>query len=198
MTKKILIIVGDYVEFAEVTAAYKALKSIGYEVDKVCPGKKPGDTFVTAIHEFKEGFQTYSEKKGNTFPITADIETINVTDYEGLWLPGGRSPEYLRTKPRVIDIVRQFMDRNKPIVALCHGVQLLMAVGPELIKGRRLACIDMLEADVRNSGFDLQKVKNKTDVFVDGNIVSGGPPACIPEALSRFYDLLGVKISLPQ
>ena len=98
MTKKILIIVGDFVEFAEVTAAYKALKSIGYEVDKVCPGKKQGDTFITALHEFKEGYQTYTEKKGNTFPITADINNLNLNEYAGLWLPGGRAPEYLRTK----------------------------------------------------------------------------------------------------
>ena len=65
-------------------------------------------------------------------------------------------------------------------------------MGPEVIKGRRIATIDMLEADVRNSGFELQKLKNKHECFVDGNIVSGGPPACIPEALTRFYGLLGV------
>ena len=99
-------IVGDFAEFAEVTAAYKALKSIGFDVDKVCPGKLKGDTFVTAVHEFNEKYQTYTEKKGNTFPITADIKSINLNDYAGLWLPGGRAPEYLRTKQIVLDIVK--------------------------------------------------------------------------------------------
>ena len=98
MPRRILIIVGDFVEFAEVTAAYKALKSIGFEVDKVCPDKKPGDIFITALHEFVEEYQTYTEKPGNSFDVTADIETVNPDDYLGLWLPGGRSPEYLRTK----------------------------------------------------------------------------------------------------
>ena len=97
MTKKILIIVADFVEFAEVTAAYKALKSIGFEVDKVSPGKKQGDTFTTAIHEREEKYQTYTEKLGNTFPITANFDSVSADDYVGLWLPGGRAPEYLRT-----------------------------------------------------------------------------------------------------
>lgn len=122
MTKKILIIVGDFVEFAEVTAAYKALKSIGFEVDKVCPGKNKGDKFVTAIHEFDPQYQTYTEKIGNSFEVTTNFENLNPEDYCGLWLPGGRAPEYLRTNKKVLDIVKHFIDSQKPIVALCHGV----------------------------------------------------------------------------
>ena len=101
MPKKILLLVGDFVELTEVAVAYKCLRSLGFEVDKVCPGRKKGDTFLTALHEIEPRtehgcYQTYTEKIGSTFPLTADFDSLNFDDYSALWLPGGRSPEYLR------------------------------------------------------------------------------------------------------
>ena len=89
------------------------------------------------------------------------------------------------------------MDQNKPIVALCHGIQLLTALGKDTLKGKKFATINHLESEVRNAGIEIAHLKEKHDVFVDGNIITGGPPACIPNALAKYYDLLGVKISLP-
>ena len=63
--KKILMLVGDFVEDYEVMVPFQALLMVGHTVHAVCPGKKSGDFVATCIHDF-EGDQTYTEKRGQT------------------------------------------------------------------------------------------------------------------------------------
>src|SRR5258705_7578497 len=143
--KKILMLVGDYVEDYEVMVPFQALQMVGHEVHAVCPGKKAGDTVATAIHDF-EGDQTYSEKRGHNFRLNASFESIDEKSYDGLVIPGGRAPEYLRLTPRVLSIVQHFAAANKPIAAICHGAQLLTAAG--VVKGRRVSAYPACKAEV--------------------------------------------------
>src|ERR1051325_3524331 len=113
MPKKILLLVGDYVEDYEVMVPFQMLLMVGHEVHAVCPGKKEGDTVATAIHDF-EGEQTYSEKRGHNFRLNADFNQIDELTYDALVIPGGRAPEYLRMTPRVIEIVQHFAATQKP------------------------------------------------------------------------------------
>ena len=89
--KKILMIVGDYVEDYEVMVPFQMLLMVGHDVHAVCPDKSAGDTVATAIHDF-EGDQTYSEKRGHNFSLNATFDEINPADYDGLVIPGGRAP----------------------------------------------------------------------------------------------------------
>ena len=95
MAKKILFIVGDYVEDYEVMVPFQALAAVGHNVVAVCPNKKAGEFIRTAIHDF-EGDQTYSEKPGHNFTLNGTFDTIDVTTFDALVVPGGRAPEYLR------------------------------------------------------------------------------------------------------
>ena len=124
--KRILMIVGDFGEDYEIMVPFQALKMVGHHVDAVCPDKKAGDTIKTAIHDF-EGDQTYTEKPGHNFALNADFDAIRAEDYDALVLPGGRAPEYLRLNPRVLEIIRHFFDANKPVAAICHAIQMLVA-----------------------------------------------------------------------
>src|SRR4051794_542049 len=133
MPKRILMIVGDFVEDYEVMVPFQALQVVGYNVDAVCPDKKAGEKVRTAIHDF-EGDQTYTEKRGHDFGLNATFAEINPADYDALAIPGGRAPEYLRLNKKVLDIIRYFAEENKPIAALCHGPQLLTAAG--VVNGR--------------------------------------------------------------
>src|SRR3974390_529624 len=126
--KRILLLTGDFVEDYEVMVPFQALPILGYAVDVVCPDKQAGDQIKTAIHDF-EGDQTYSEKPGHNFTLNASFADIRAADYDGLVIPGGRAPEYLRLNESVINVVRHFAEANKPIAAICHGVQLLTAAG---------------------------------------------------------------------
>ena len=105
--KKILMLVGDYVEDYEVMVPFQALLMVGHQVHAVCPGKTAGQTVRTAIHDF-EGDQTYSEKPGHNFSLNADFASVKEGEYDALVIPGGRAPEYLRLNTRVLDIVRHF------------------------------------------------------------------------------------------
>src|SRR6202034_3524839 len=111
--KKILVLVGDYVEDYEVMVPFQALLMVGHTVHAVCPKKKAGDVVRTAIHDF-EGDQTYTEKRGHNFSLNATFSEIKAEDYDALVIPGGRAPEYLRLNEKVLDIVRHFDKAGKP------------------------------------------------------------------------------------
>jgi protease I len=89
--KKLLMLVGDYVEDYEVMVPFQALLMVGHTVHAVCPGKEAGQKVRTAIHDF-EGDQTYSEKPGHNFQVNATFAEIHPEEYDALVSPGGRAP----------------------------------------------------------------------------------------------------------
>src|SRR5438309_2324550 len=110
--KKILMLVGDFVEDYEVMVPFQAITMIGHVVHAVCPGKRAGEKVRTSIHDF-EGDQTYTEKPGHNFTLNATFATVNAEEYHALMIPGGRAPEYIRLNEQVLKIVRHFADRKK-------------------------------------------------------------------------------------
>ena len=94
---------------------------VGHQVDVVCPGKKSGDKIKMAIHDFEE-YQTYIERPGHNFSLNATFEEVKGESYDGLYLPGGRAPEYLRMNEEVLKLVKHFLDAKKPLGCICHGI----------------------------------------------------------------------------
>lgn len=176
-TCKILVLVGDFVEDYEIMVPYQVMTMLGHTVHVVCPGKKAGETVITAIHDF-DGFQTYSEKPGHLFRLTADFESIDVASYDGLAVPGGRSPEYLRTNSKVIEIVQAIHKAGKPIAAICHGPQLLAAAG--VMEGKKATAYPACSLDVTATGGKWVPAGDGFDhVEVDGNLITAPAwPAC--------------------
>ncbi|RKY02692.1 protease [Candidatus Poribacteria bacterium] len=192
--KRVLMLVGDFVEDYEAMVPFQMLKMVGLEVDAVCPDKKAGDKVKTAVHDF-EGDQTYSEKPGHNFAITADFDRINPEDYDGLVIPGGRAPEYIRLDERVLEIVRHFAESNKPIAAICHGPQVLAAAG--VLKGRRCMAYPAVKPDVVNAGAEwVEPNETFTNACVDGNLVTAAAWPAHPEWMRKFLELLGVEITV--
>jgi protease I len=131
----LLLLAGDFVEDYEIMVPFQALQMVGHKVDAVCPGKKSGDIIRTAIHDF-EGDQTYTEKRGHNFVLNATFDAIDARDYDGLVIPGGRGPEYLRLNAKVLDIVRHFDQAGKPIAALCHGTFVPVDFSDAVVDGK--------------------------------------------------------------
>lgn len=192
MSKKILLLAGDYAEDYETMVPFQFLLGLGYEVHAVCPGKKAGETVATAVHDF-EGEQTYSEKRGHNFTLNHDFEAVNSADYAGLVIPGGRAPEYLRLNPRVIEIVREFDADAKPIAAVCHGAQLLAAA--DVLRGQRCSAYPACAPDVRAAGGDYADIA-VTDAVTSGHLVTAPAWPAHPAWLRQFVTLLGAQISL--
>jgi protease I len=189
--KKILMLVGDYVEDYEVMVPFQALQMVGHTVHAVCPGKKAGETVRTAIHDF-EGDQTYSEKRGHNFSLNAGFEEVKAESYDALVIPGGRAPEYLRMNERVLKTVRHFFDTGKPVAALCHGAQLLTAAG--VAKGRSMSAYPAVGPEVTVAGGKYVNLP-MTEAHVDGNLVTGPAWPAHPAWLSKFLQVLERGVS---
>jgi len=183
---KLLLLAGDFVEDYEIMVPFQALQMVGHSVDAVCPGKKKGEQVRTAIHDF-EGDQTYSEKRGHNFTLNASFDEIDAAAYDGLVIPGGRAPEYLRLNERVLEIVRHFDQANKPIASICHGAQLLAAAG--VLKGRKLNCYPACAPEVELAGGTFVKL-DFSDATVDGNLVTGPAWTAHPAWLAKFLQVL--------
>ncbi len=183
---KLLMIVGDYAEDYETMVPFQALQMVGHTVHAVCPGRKAGQTVRTAIHDF-EGDQTYSEKRGHNFALNATFAEVRPEDYDGLVLPGGRAPEYLRLDGKVLEIVRHFAEEDKPIAAICHAAQLLAAAG--ILKGRRVSAYPACAPEVELAGGTYAPVE-MTAAVVDGNLVTAPAWPAHPAWLAKFLTVL--------
>ena len=190
--KKILMLVGDFVEDFEVMVPFQALQMVGHAVHAVCPGKRVGEKVRTAVHDF-EGDQTYSEKPGHNFALNASFEDVKAGDYDALVVPGGRAPEYIRLNPDVLRIAQHFAEAGKPIAAICHGAQLLAAAG--VLQGRSCSAYPAVGPDVTRAGG--QYVDIPVDkAHVDGNLVTAPAWPAHPEWLAKFLKLLGTEFVL--
>jgi len=191
MPKKILHLVGDYVEDYEVMVPFQALQAVGHTVHAVCPDKKAGDHVRTAIHDF-EGDQTYSEKPGHNFVLNATFANVKPEDYDALVISGGRAPEYIRLNARVLEIVRYFFEANKPVAAICHAAQVLVAAG--VVKGRTVSAYPAVGPDVTVAGGTYADIK-VTEAVTDGNLVSAPAWPAHPAWIAQFLKVLGTQIS---
>lgn len=191
MAKKLLMLVGDYVEDYEVMVPFQTLLTVGHSVDAVCPDKLAGDHVLTAIHDF-EGAQTYSEKPGHRFTLNATFADIKPEDYDGLVIPGGRAPEYLRTMPGVLALVQHFARADKPIAAICHGAQLLAAAG--VIRGKKVSAYPACAAEVELAGASYANIA-VTEAITDGQLVTAPAWPAHPAWMAQFLVVLGTKIS---
>ncbi|MBI4267008.1 MAG: DJ-1/PfpI family protein [Chloroflexi bacterium] len=190
--KKILMLVGDYVEDYEAMVPFQMLTMVGHQVDAVCPGKKAGDSVRTAVHDF-EGDQTYSEKRGHNFAINANFDEVKPEDYDALVIPGGRAPEYLRLNEKVLKIVRHFIDTSKPIASICHGPQILAAAGG--IEGKLSTAYPAVKPDLVRAGVRWGEVNATfSNAHVDGNLVTAAAWPAHPEWMRKFLKVLGSKI----
>ncbi|CBI27372.3 hypothetical protein AAG906_017576 [Vitis piasezkii] len=189
--KRILFLCGDYMEDYEVMVPFQSFQALECHVDAVCPKKKAGETCPTAIHDF-EGDQTYSEKPGHDFTLTATFEDLNIPSYDALVIPGGRAPEYLALNEKVIALVKEFMEAGKPVASICHGQQILAAAG--VLKGKKCTAYPAVKLNVVLSGATWLEPEPIDRCFTDGNLVTGAAWPGHPEFISQLMTLLGIQV----
>ncbi len=159
---RILILTGDAGEAQEIFYAKYRLEEEGWKVEIAAPTKR---TFLSVVHDFEPGFDTYTEKPGYLVQADLGLDEVDPTHYGALVLPGGRAPEYLRNKPKAVAIVRHFVESKKPIAANCHGPLLVIAAGGA--KGKTMTGFPDLEPEFKAAG---PQFVNR-DVVVDGDLV---------------------------
>jgi protease I len=181
---KVLIITGDAAESLEVMYPYQRLLEEGYLVDIAAPSVKK---LQFVVHDFTDGYDTYTEKPGYTWPSDIAFADVVPADYVALVIPGGRAPEYIRNDPDVQRIVRHFMGADMPVAQLCHAPQVLAAAGT--LTDRRTAAYPALAADVTAAGAEFVDGA----AVLDGQMVSGRAWPDHPAWMREFIQILRAK-----
>jgi protease I len=179
-----LIITGDAAESLEVMYPYQRLLEEGYQVDIAAPSKKK---LQFVVHDFVDGYDTYTEKPGYTWPADLAFADVDPAGYVALVIPGGRAPEYIRNDPDVQRIVRSFMEADRPVAQLCHAPQILAAAGT--LNGRRSAAYPALAPDVAAAGGEFVDGA----AVIDGQMVSARAWPDHPAWMREFLQILRSK-----
>lgn len=168
----ILMMTGDAGESQEIFYPKFRLEEEGWSVTIAAPAKK---TLQTVVHDFEPGFDTYTEKPGYRVEADAAFDDVDPANYQGLVLPGGRAPEYLRMNARAVELVRHFVEARKPVASICHGQLLLLAAGYG--SGCRMTAYPSLEIDVRlaRANFENREVVRDANVITSRGWPDNGP-----------------------
>jgi len=181
-SKKILVITGDGGESFETLYAVQRFREEGFAAHVAAPAKR---RLHLVIHDFEPGWDTYIERTPG-YGVVADLafEDVRVDDYDAVLLIGGRAPEYLRNRPRVLEIVREFDRQEKWIFALCHGIQVLVTAG--LVSGKCVTCYEHVRPEVEQAGGTWATAQSARD----GRIVTGQTWESHPEFYRDVMDCL--------
>jgi len=181
---RVLILAGDAAESLEVMYPYQRLLEEGYEVHIAAPTKKK---LRFVVHDFEEGFDTYTEKPGYTWQADLAFADVRPEDYVAAVIPGGRAPEYIRNDPDFQRVIKHFFEADKPVAQLCHAPLALAAAG--VLEGRKTAAYPALEADVRAAGAEFVD----SAAVVDGLMVSARAWPDHPAWMREFIQILRAK-----
>lgn len=165
--KKILFISGDNCDDSEIQYPLFRLLEEDFTVSVAAKEKKP----ISAKHYVK---------------VDADltVDEICSADYDALLLPGGLAPEKLRQIPKVLEVVNEFFNANKPVASICHGQQILISA--KVLKGKKATCYPGIRDDLINAGATYVNER----VVVDGNLVTSRRPEDLPFFMGAFVKLL--------
>ncbi len=156
--KQIAILVEDLYQVLEVWYPHLRLKEAGIAVQLIGTGSK----------------DTYGSKEGYPAKVDASIEDVDPNDFDGVIIPGGFAPDFLRRYPKIIEFVKKMNDNGKVIASICHGGWLL--VSADIVRGRKATCFFAIKDDLIAAGVDYVD----QEVAVDKNLITSRKPEDLP------------------
>ena len=166
--RSVLFIATDGVEQVELTEPWAALERAGAALTLAAP--KSGR--IQAMNH---------DEKGDTFAVDRTLADVSAADFDALVLPGGvANPDRLRVDKQAVALVKEFLEADKPVAAICHAPWLL--VEADAVKGRTLTSWPSLQTDIRNAGgtwVDKQ-------VVVDQKLITSRKPDDLPAFCTRI------------
>lgn len=123
-------------------------------------------------------------KGGLEVSIDASVGDTSPDGFDALVIPGGYSPDHLRTDPAMVDFTRTFMTRGLPVAAVCHGPSLLIEAG--VVEGRTLTSWPSIRTDLTNAGATVVD----EEVTVDGNLITSRNPDDLGAFIRTLVDHL--------
>lgn len=144
---RVLMPIGDASEVLDTMYPYFRLPEDGFEVVVAGPEAR---TYHLVQHEIPPGWDITRETPGYHLDATVAFRDVNPSDFAGLFLSGGRAPEYLRYDEDLLAITRHFFETSKPVAALCHGIEILTAA--DCIRGRTVTTVAKCKLDAIQGG----------------------------------------------
>ena len=167
--RKVLIPIGDATEVMDTMYPMFRLPEDGFEAVVAGPEAR---IYHGVLHEIpptapgEPKWDITRESQAYHIKATVAFKNVKPEDYCGLFISGGRAPEYLRYDKDLLRITRHFFTANKPVAMVCHGIEILTAA--DVIRGRTLTTVAKCKMDVEQGG---ARYVNKPFV-IDGNLVS--------------------------
>ena len=160
---RVLIIAGDFTSSGQLQYSYYRMKEENFDVTIAALEKK---RLNTVIDMREEGWDNDTERRGYSFDSNMTFDEVDPTTFDALILPGWRAIEYLRNNQRCVDIVRHFVEANKPIAAIDQAPRLLIAAG---VRGRRMTGIEMIKTEIARAN---TYIDAKSEPVLDRNILT--------------------------
>lgn len=167
---KVAVIIDDMFEDIEYTSPVNALKKEGHKVINI---------------GLKENSVVKGKKKGTPVRIDKSPAKAKVEDFDALLIPGGYSPDKLRSHHEAVNFVKKFVKSGKPVFMICHGPQLLITA--DVLKGRKITGWKSIIQDIKNAGAEFVD----KSLVVDGNLVSSRSPRDLPDFIRALLKLPG-------
>lgn len=168
MPHKVLMPIGDATEVMDTLYPVFRLPEDGFDVVIAGPEARK---YHGVMHEIPPNdsipWDITREQPAYHIQATLAFRDIKPEDYAGLFLSGGRAPEYIRYDENLVRVTRHFFEHNKPVASVCHGVEIPAYAG--CVKGRRMATVPKCRFDLEVCG----GVFVDEPCVVDGNLVSG-------------------------
>jgi protease I len=164
---KILMPIGDGSETLDTFYAFYRLPEDGHEVVVAGPEAR---LYHTVLHEVPPNsdvpWDITQERPGYHLQASAAFRDLDAAEFAGLFVSGGRAPEYLRYDALLLRLVRELCAAGRPIACLCHGIEILSAAG--CIRGRRVTTVPKCALDAAQGGATYVDAP----VVVDGQLVT--------------------------
>ena len=127
---------------------------------------------VTVIGVEPAVFQAYNSDV--KVRIHTSVNDVSIDDFDGMVIPGGRSPAWLREHEEIVDFVREFVEAGKVVAAICHGPQVLVSAG--VMDGVNATCVGGISDELTEAGANYEDAP----VMRDGNIITSRIPNDLP------------------
>jgi protease I len=168
-TQKILMPIGDATEALDTFYPYFRLPEDGFEVVVAGPEAR---LYHTVLHEIPPNsdvpWDITQERPGYHIRATVAFRDMKAKaeDYAGMFISGGRAPEYLRYDRDLLRVTREIHTAGKPIACVCHGIEILTAA--DIIQKRTVTTVAKCALDAVQGGAEYVD----RQVVVDGNLVT--------------------------
>jgi protease I len=161
---KVLMPIGDAAEAMDTLYPYFRVREDGYDAVVAGPERR---IYPLVMHEIPPGWDITRESPSYHLAAEIAFRDVKPEEYDGLFVTGGRAPEYLRYDQDLMRIVRHFFEADKPVAVVCHGAEIVVAAG--MAAGKRMATVAKCQYDVEFSGGTY--VNN--GCVIEGKMVSG-------------------------